>query len=159
MILSRKEKQFVSLLSKNCETPKQDFYQEVLGIILSTCQHIRRFFQYRNNGNLSLGSTALPSSWRCIIATAPTCSFWGTDINWNFHIMESFSRCRLLQTDSSTCCIDVNVFIPLQIAMLANTLNQIHNKLHLMIFTPWTTCSFQLNILKKGLVNTNTMSL
>lgn len=90
---------------------KTSLLSGALEIILSTCWHIHRLFQYRHNGNLSSGSTALPSSWRCIIATAPMCLFWGTDINWNFRITEPFSRGSLLQTDSSIRSIDVNVFI------------------------------------------------
>lgn len=46
----------------------------------------------------------------------------------------SFSRSKLLETDSSICCRDVHIFIRLQITVLANPFNQKYNKLHLVIF-------------------------
>lgn len=88
---------------------KTSLLSGALGVILSTCWHIRRLFQYGHKGNLSSVSTALPSNWRCITATGPV--FWRTLLSWNLHITESFRRCRLLQTDSRICCTDVNVFM------------------------------------------------
>lgn len=53
---------------------------------------MHKLFQHTHSGNFSSGNTALPFSWRCIIATGPTCSLQGADQSWNFHITGKFQQ-------------------------------------------------------------------
>lgn len=82
---------------------------------------MQRLFQSRHSGNFSSGSTALPLSWKCIIATGLTCSLWGTDQSWNFCNSGKYQQIQAsgkrFQHMLQGC---KNIFARLQITVLVN---------------------------------------